>query len=258
MNTSVNPKLLPFLDHPAPIPFAHRGGAGVFPENTLPAFKNAIDIGYKYLETDVHLTKDREVIAFHDESLERVANISEKISDLTLKELSQIKIDNYATIPTLLELLELFPEAKINIDPKSDSVVTPLIELIEKTNSISRVCIGSFSDKRLKQIHKSLGPKLCVSAGPKSVMKFLAGKYARINSRFTYHCLQVPERSGPVKVVTREFVQRAHAKGLQVHVWTIDDPDKMHELLDLGVDGLMTDEPSTLKDVLIERKTWWD
>ena len=123
----MNPKLLPFLDHPAPIPFAHRGGAGVFPENTLPAFKNAIDIGYKNLETDVHLTKDREVIAFHDESLERVANISEKISDLTLKELSQIKIDNYATIPTLLELLELFPQAKINIDPKSDSVVTPLI-----------------------------------------------------------------------------------------------------------------------------------
>ena len=258
MGSLINPKSLPFLEHPGPIPFAHRGGAGDFPENTLPAFRNAIELGYKHLETDVHLTKDGKVVAFHDESLDRVTDHSGKISDFTLNEISQIQIGGSEKIPTLLELLESFPEAKINIDPKSDNVVFPLIELLQTTNSISRVCVGSFSDKRIKQIRSSLGSQLCVSAGPKSVMKFLAERYTFSFSRFNYHCLQVPQRSGPVKIVTKDFVERAHAKGLQVHVWTIDDPNEMHELLDLGVDGLMTDETSTLKDVLLERNDWWN
>jgi len=256
MASLLNPKSLPFLDYPYPIPFAHRGGAGVFPENTLPAFQNAVNSGYKYLETDVHSSKDGEVFAFHDDSLDRVTEHSGKISELTSKEISNIKIDNFAKIPTLLELLETFPEAKLNIDPKADSVVQPLTDLLKHTNSVSRVCIGSFSDKRIKHIRKELGSRLCVSAGPKKVVKFLAGKLAFSKFKSDYHCLQVPQRSGPVKIITHDFVKRAHSRGLQVHVWTVDDPYEMNELLDLGVDGLMTDEPSILKNVLIERGEW--
>ena len=258
MTPLLNPKSLPFLDHPGPIPFAHRGGAGMFPENTLPAFQNAVDMGYTYLETDVHLSKDGEVFAFHDDSLDRVTGHVGKISDFTSKEISQIKIDGFAKIPTLSELLESFPEVKINIDPKADSVVVPLINLLKFTNSVSRVCVGSFSDKRIKQIRKTLGSELCVSAGPKSVIKFLAERFRFPSSKPNYHCLQVPQRSGPVKIVTRDFVKEAHSRGLQVHVWTVDDKKEMNNLLDIGVDGLMTDEPLVLKNVLLERDDWWN
>jgi len=258
MTPLLNPKSVPFLDHLGPIPFAHRGGAGVFPENTMPAFQNAVDMGYKYLETDVHASKDGEVFAFHDDSLDRVTGHSGKISNLTSKEISKIEINGFAKIPTLSELLETFPEVKINIDPKADSVVTPLINILKHTNSVSRVCIGSFSDKRIKQIRKELGSDLCVSAGPKAVMKFLTGKFHFSKSNPDYHCLQVPQRSGPIKIITDDFVNRAHLKGLQIHVWTVDDPKEMGELLDLGVDGLMTDEPAVLKNLLLERDEWSD
>ena len=144
MTSLINPKSLLFLDHPGPIPFAHRGGAGMFPENTLPAFKNAVEMGYKYLETDVHSSKDGAVFAFHDESLERVTGRTGKISDFAATEISQIEIDGFAKIPTLIELLELFPKVKINIDPKAASVVTHLINLLKRTNSESRVCISYF------------------------------------------------------------------------------------------------------------------
>ena len=257
MTPLLNPKSLPFLDHLGPIPFAHRGGAGVFPENTLPAFQNAVDMGYKYLETDVHSSKDGKVFAFHDDSLERVTGHIGKISDMTAKEISKIEINGSAKIPTLSEILETLPEAKINIDPKADSVVVPLINLLKHTNSVSRVCIGSFSDKRIKQIHKELGDGLCISAGPKAVMKFFAGKFRSSTSKPEYDCLQVPQRSGPIKIVTHDFINKAHSRGLQVHVWTVDDQKEMNELLDLGVDGLMTDEPATLKNVLLERDEWY-
>jgi len=258
MTPLLNPKSLPFLDHLGPIPFAHRGGAGVFPENTLPAFQNAVDMGYKYLETDVHSSKDGKVFAFHDDSLERVTGHIGKISEMTSKEISKIEINGSAKIPTLSELLETFPEVKINIDPKTDSVVMPLINLLKYTNSLSRVCIGSFSDKRIKHVRKELGSGLCISAGPKAVMKFLAGKFHFSTSKPDYDCLQVPQRYGPVKIITRDFINKAHSRGLQVHVWTVDDRKEMSELLDLGVDGLMTDEPGTLKNVLLERGEWYE
>jgi len=258
MTPLLNPKSLTFLDHLGPIPFAHRGGAGVFPENTLPAFQNAVDMGYKYLETDVHSSKDGKVFAFHDDSLERVTGHIGKISEMTSKEISKIEINGSAKIPTLSELLETFPEVKINIDPKTDSVVMPLINLLKYTNSLSRVCIGSFSDKRIKHVRKELGSGLCISAGPKAVMKFLAGKFHFSTSKPDYDCLQVPQRYGPVKIITRDFINKAHSRGLQVHVWTVDDRKEMSELLDLGVDGLMTDEPGTLKNVLLERGEWYE
>ena len=194
MASLLNPKSLPFLDNTGPIPFAHRGGAGVFPENTLPAFQNAVDMGYKYLETDVHSSKDGIVLAFHDDSLDRVTGHVGKISDLTSKEISNIQINGFAKIPTLLELLETFPKVKINIDPKADSVVTPLINLLKHTNSVSRVCIGSFSDQRIKLIRKELGSGLCVSAGPKAVVRFLTGHFQFSSSKTYYHSTQVPLR----------------------------------------------------------------
>mgnify|MGYP006086776543 CR=1 FL=1 len=256
MKPSFKSKSFEFLKHNGPIPFAHRGGTTEYPENTLPAFENAVSLGYTYLETDVHATIDGEVIAFHDDSLDRLTNNDEKISQLTSREVSEVKIQEKFSIPKFIELLETFPKAKINIDPKTDSVVEPLIKILSATNSVERVCIGSFSDKRIQRIRQALGPRLCTSAGPSSVAKFLADRWGLFTKRPRYQCLQVPEHSGPVKIINKNFINRAHKGDLQVHVWTIDDSSKMHELLDLGVDGIMTDQPLILKNVLIERGLW--
>ena len=118
------------------------------------------------------------------------------------------------------------------------------------------VCIGAFSDRRLQRCRDLLGPELCTSAGPGATARFRLANFGISFSAPPWRCLQVPVRSRGVRIVDRRFVEHAHRKALQVHVWTIDDPDEMHDLLDLGVDGLMTDRPAVLRDVLVERDQW--
>ena len=138
-----------YLDHPAPIAFAHRGGALDAPENSMEAFDAAVRLGYRYLETDVHLTADGVVVALHDASLDRVADRSGAVADLTWAEVSGARIDGVGTIPRLDDLLTCFPRARFNIDPKSDAVLEPLLERLQASHALERVCIGSFSDRRV-------------------------------------------------------------------------------------------------------------
>ncbi len=233
------------------IAFAHRGGTDQLPENTIPAFRHAVDLGYRYLETDVQLTRDGYLVAFHDNDLFRTCQTKGRINEMTWQEVSRARVDGKEPIPLLAELLEEFPEAFLNIDSKSDPTVGPLIDALKKTNALSRVCIGSFSHKRISQFRAALGNQVCTSASPIEVVRWIGGNVASEPS-----CFQVPTRQGPIPVVTPRTVRSAHSAGKPIHVWTIDDAHDMKRLIDLGVDGLMTDQSITLKRVLEANNLW--
>ncbi|MGI9579516.1 MAG: glycerophosphodiester phosphodiesterase [Microthrixaceae bacterium] len=244
------------------MPFAHRGGTEAAPENSLSAFAAAVEAGFVYLETDVHLSADGVVVATHDEDLGRVSDIDGVIAEMTWADIRTARLGGSEPVPTFEELLEAFPEQKFNIDPKSDAVTEALIEALVRHNALERVCIGAFSDDRLAAIRNRLGREVCTSGGPREIAALVAASKMPGSARRAprnppaFDCVQVPLRHKRVEIVTRKFVNAAHARGIQVHVWTIDEPDEMHRLLDLGVDGIMTDRPSVLRGVLESRGTW--
>ena len=246
----------PFLDHPGVLAFAHRGGAEEVPENSLAAFQHATDLGYRYLETDVHLTSDGVVVAFHDDVLDRVTDRTGRLADLSWEEVSAARIAGTEPIPTLSDLLESFPEARINIDPKGDAVVPALARILGEFEALDRGCLGAFSDRRLEHLRSLLGPGLCTSAGPRSIAGFRVASLGLPIRQPPWHCLQVPVRSNGIRLVDRRFIAAAHDRELQVHVWTVNDPVEMQRLVELGVDGIMTDRPSILREVLDERGLW--
>jgi glycerophosphoryl diester phosphodiesterase len=242
----------PYLDWPGPIAFAHRGGTSVHPENTMPAFQHAVDLGYTYLETDVHATLDGVLVAFHDPDLSRTCGRPGRIDAMTSTELATVRVDGREPIPPFEDLVEQFPDARFNIDCKSDRAVDGLVASLRRLHCLDRVCLGGFSDRRLRRLRAMLGDGLCSSLGPAQVA---ALRYAR-RVPGGGDVAQVPVQAGPVTLVTASSVARAHRLGLQMHVWTIDDPVEMHRLFDLGVDGIMTDRPQILKDVLVGRGQW--
>ncbi len=247
----------PFLDHPGPLPFAHRGGAGDWPENTMPAFEGAVSLGYRYVETDAHVTADGICLAFHDTRLDRVTDRRGVIAELPYREVRAARVDGREPIPLMEDLLASFPDLRVNIDPKHDGAVDALAAVIRRTNAVSRVCIGSFSDARIARLRGELGDELCTSLGPKATTLLRAGSFGLPTRKPPGPCAQVPHKVRGVTVVDRRFVRQAHGLGLQVHVWTIDDPGEMHDLFDLGVDGIMTDRPAVLRQVLESRGAWY-
>ena len=247
----------PFLDHPGPLPFAHRGGASEVPENTMPAFEHAVALGYRYVETDVHATADGVLLAFHDDRLDRVTDRTGAIADLPWSEVQQARVDGKEPIPLLADLLGTWPELRVNVDPKHDAAVEPLAEILRRTGSAPRVCIGAFSDRRLDRVRALVGPELCWSMGPRQIAALVAAsRKLPGKGRLRAPCAQVPVQARGVPVVTPRFVECAHRNGIQVHVWTIDDRAEMERLLDLGVDGIMTDRPQVLREVLESRGEW--
>jgi glycerophosphoryl diester phosphodiesterase len=242
----------PFLDWSGPIPFAHRGGASDAPENTMPAFQYAVDLGYRYIETDVQVTADGVLVAFHDNDLHRTTGRRAKISELPWSEVRTALVDGAAPIPLLEDLLGTWPELRVNIDCKTDAAVGALVACLKRAAALDRVLVGGFSDARLTRLRSLLGDGLCTSLGPKGVATLRFGRPKRLPAA----AAQVPVKQGPLVVTNRAFVERAHALGLAVHVWTIDDPAEMHRLLDLGVDGLMTDKPAVLREVFESRGLW--
>lgn len=244
--------------------FAHRGGAyhpeieGL--ENTLAAFRHAAGLGYDYLETDVHLTADGVLLAFHDEVLDRVTDQQGAVRDLTLADVRRARIGGREEVPTLVDLLDAFPQARFNIDIKSDDAVEPLAILVRERELWDRVLIGSFSRRRIRRFRALTDGRVPTAADPWQVVAWRlspSARVARLLAGSGFAAFQVPHRRGRFVVVTPGLVRRAHAAGLQVHVWTIDDPAEMHALLDRGVDGLFTDRTDLLKDVLQGRGQWW-
>jgi glycerophosphoryl diester phosphodiesterase len=245
-------QLHPYLDWDGPIPFAHRGGASDVPENTMPAFQYAVDAGYHYVETDVQVTADGVLVAFHDNDLSRTCGRSGRISDLPWSEVKTALVDGVAPIPLLDDMLGTWPELRVNIDCKTNAAIPALVAALTRCNALNRVCVGAFSDARTGKVKALLGEQLCTALGPRGVTALRFGKPRRPAANVA----QVPVSEGPITVVNEKFVAKAHALGIKVHVWTIDEPVEMHRLLDLGVDGIMTDKPLILKDVFETRGIW--
>ncbi|MGP1397015.1 MAG: glycerophosphodiester phosphodiesterase [Inquilinaceae bacterium] len=250
------PSSWPYLDHPGPLAFAHRGGTEAAPENSMEAFAAAVALGYRYLETDVHATRDGVLVAFHDDTLDRVTDGAGALGDLDWADVRRARMANGEAPPLAEDLLGAWPHTRINIDPKTDAAAALLPDLIRRTDTLSRVCVGSFSDRRLARLRRALGPGLCTSMGPVAVARLRLTPVGPVLGGFDAACAQVPVARYGVRIVDRAFIAAAHRHGLQVHVWTIDDPAEMNRLLDLGVDGLMTDRPSALKQVLQARGAW--
>jgi glycerophosphoryl diester phosphodiesterase len=247
-----------FLDHPGPIPFAHRGGGIEAVENTMAAFEMSVGLGYRYLETDVQMTADGVLLAFHDDDLQRTCGRPGKISELPWSEVQTARVDGKEPIPLLEDVFGAFPSARINVEPKSTRTVDPFIDVIRRTGSADRICVGSFDGKRIERVRAAFGPKLCTSMGPTEIARWLAASWLPGGWGMPkVPVAQVPVRYKRVSIVTSRTVRAAHDHGIQVHVWTIDDPGEMDRLLDLGVDGIMTDQPSVLKAVLQRRGQWF-
>ncbi len=247
----------------AVLAFAHRGGAfhpeneGL--ENTLAAFKLAVALGFDYLETDVHVTRDGVLLAFHDSVLDRVTDRQGQIADLDYEDVRSALIGGREQVPPLADLFDGFPDARFNIDIKSAGAVPALAEFIAARVAWDRVLVGSFSQRRMNEFRRLTGGRVATSATPAEVAAFVlapTGRIADLLTRGRVAALQIPHRRGRWVVATPALVRRAHAAGKHVHVWTIDDPDEMRELLDRGVDGLMTDRTDVLRSVLLERGQW--
>lgn len=234
-----------YLDPPGPRVLAHRGLALEAPENTLLAFEKAIAAGVAYLETDVHVTSDRVAVVAHDPSLRRVADRDVEVSQLTMAELRRVDLGRGQGFCSLEEALDAFGAARFNIDVKVDAATSPAVAALTRTRAGSRVLLTSFSDRRRRRLGE-LVPDAVTSAGRAGVIRswlasLVGSRRAMIRALAGAVALQVPERVGPVALVTPRFVRAAHEAGAEVHVWTVNDPARMTRLLDLGVDGIVTD-----------------
>ncbi len=247
----------PFLDHPGPIPFAHRGGGKEQPENSMAAFSNAVSLGYGHIETDVQATRDGVAVVFHDASLDALTDRGGKISDLTWNEVRPARIAGREPLVRLDDLLGAWPDLRINLEPKTDQAVEPLADAVRRAGAVERVCVGSFSGARVRRARQLLGPELCTSLGPLGVIRVrLASLGLPAGGSFVEGAAQVATHHYGLRVVDRNFLEAAAWHGLQVHVWTVDQEAEMVRLLDLGVDGIMSGRPSLLKAVLQRRGQW--
>lgn len=223
----------------------------------MAAFERAVGLGYRYLETDVRVTSDGVALAFHDIRLDRVTDHRGRVCDLPWAQVRHARIGGRERIPILAELLDAWPETRVNIDIKARHCVAPTIDAIRRTHSIDRVCVGAFSGSRVAEVRRALGPRLCTALGPREALALRAAPTLRRSGRpGLARCAQVPARIGWVPFVDARYLRTAHGLGLPVHVWTVNDRAEMIRLLDLGVDGLMTDAADVLRDVLVQRGQW--
>ena len=227
--------------------YVHRGDAVNFTENTMEAFQDAVNLGYKYVETDLRMTKDGEIVTFHDESIYRVSGEQVNISDLTYDELSNIKLIRGGQIPKLSEVLENFPETRFNIDLKIKGLVNKVANIIDSHNAYDRICIASFNSSTLRSF-KKIRNQACISMGILDVVFFKLFNFL-ISS---VDCIQIPQNWKGVNVLNNHLIKTAHSKNLKIHVWTINSKTEMKSLIDMKVDGIMTDEALLLKEVCSE------
>ena len=243
----------PFFEGYDFYPFVHRGGDEEKTENTLEAFQYSSDLGFIFMETDVQSTSDGKVVIFHDSDLKRVAGINKKVSELTFKEIKDVNLTTGGKIPSLEETLHSFPNLRFNIDIKVDSAVEETIRIVKSHHALNRVCLAAFSTNRLNSIRHLTGLDLCSSMGQAEVVRLLLSSYGLNFKVSPGFCAQVPVSQFGIPIVTRKFIKKVHDLNKLIHVWTIDETEEMYRLIDLGVDGLMTDKPTVLKKALVAR-----
>lgn len=246
----------------APVLYAHRGAAKELPENTLPAFLRALAIGADALEMDVHLTRDGHVVVAHDATAERTAGIPRAIADATLAEVKTWNVgasrgaSGTFAIPTLAEVLDAIPRAPINIDIKRHGAIAAraVVSVITQRRASARVLLTSFDARTIAEVRR-LGYEGPTGLGAIDLAALALAPRALARRFVAGAAAQVPRRSGPFAFDTRAFIDKAHALGLAVHFWTIDDPSEAERLLDLGADGIMTDDPAAIVPVFARRRT---
>lgn len=241
-----------FLAGPSPAAFAHRGFAPDGDENSMAAFERAVALGYTYLETDVRVTSDGVALAFHDVRLDRVTDRHGRVQSLPWVRVREARIAGREPIPLLTDLLGAWRHVRINLDVKCGPAVAPTVAAIRRTGTLRRVCVGAFSARRIAAVRRALGPSLCTSLSPSEAV----GLRVRAGAGVAGRCAQVPARIGRTLFVDSSYVATAHRIGVAVHAWTVNDPAEMTRLLELGVDGIMTDRADVLRDLLVARGQW--
>lgn len=262
----------PYLHGPYPRAYAHRGWhtdelAGC--ENTLAAFTRAVDEGFSYLELDVHATADGVAVVHHDATLDRTTDGAGAIAALPAAALADVRVRGREPVPTLEQVLTALPATRVTVELKSAAVVVPVLAVLDRLDAWHRVCLGGFDDRWLARARAGAGPRLCTSLGQTSALglrtrAWLDAAPARLRPLTARMptvpvrgaLAQLPRRHGAVTVVDAALLRTAHAAGIEVHVWTVDEPAEMAELLDLGVDGLLSDRPDLLRALLRERGAW--
>ncbi len=244
-----------FLDWDAPIPVSHRGGAAEHPENTMAAFAASVAMGYRYVETDVHATSDGVPVAFHDHTLDRATDITGEISTLPFADVRRARVGE-EPIPRLDDVLGTWPELRVHIDAKHLAAAAPLVAAVERTQAHDRVCIGAFSDRTVHALRRLSGGRICTWMGRAEIFALRLASFGVPVPRSVAGCTQVPVRQGRLPLVDRRFVVTARRRGVGVHVWTVNDRPAMERLLDLGVDAILSDRPTLLKQVFVERGIW--
>lgn len=263
----------PFFDVPVPTVIGHRGASGELPENTVAAFGHAVTDGAAILESDVHITRDGALVLIHDDLLERTTNGSGRVADHTLAELRALDAGYRFSpqgngtfpyrgkglgIPTLEETLETFPALRFNIEIKerSAALIEGTLALVRRLGIEERVLLAAAEDPIMADLRAHLrktDARCAVGASAGDVLGFVRSALDGAPPPPGPMALQVPPGFASRPLVTREFVDHAHAHGLVVHVWTVNDPAEMHRLLDLGVDGIMSDFPARVTKVVAER-----
>ena len=237
--------------------YAHRGGALEACENSPAAFASAVGLGFDFLETDVRPTSDGVAVLHHDATLDRTTDLMGPVRQHSWRRVRRAVLGDGQSPWRLEDLLDAFPHAHVNIDLKEAGVVSPALDAIRRTRAWSRVTITSFSTARLRTVRRLTPSWVETSAGPREVVAHRLGVASwHLRGTRLPHRLQVPDRIRGRLVVDAGFLARARARSLAVDVWTVNDAADMRRLLDLGVDGIMTDVPSVLRDVLAERGTW--
>ncbi len=241
-----------------PLAIAHRGGAGLAAENTLEAFERSYALGLRYLETDVRVTADGVPLAFHDATLRRVTGRPGAVSSRTYAEIRRLKVLGGHRIPTLTELFAAHPDACFTVDLKDERAIEPVAAVLRESGVAARVCVAGAWDGWLRALRTRVGPELTTALGWRDLAVLVACSHARVNypGSLSGGFAHVPLTLGRLPIAGERLIERAHRLGIRVIVWTVDDPYRMHRLLDVGADGIITDRPDLLREVLIARGQW--
>jgi len=253
----------------SPVAIAHRGSRVLWPENTDTSFSAAYELGYRHFETDLHLTADGALVCFHDPTVERTTNAIGRVEDFTLADLQTLDAgyrhgtvdgfafrDRGARVPTLKWLLSTFPDVSVVVDMKGEGLAGPLAALIDELEVHERLIVGSFVDAKLAEFRAITNGRVATSSGTTLARLWVLASRVGRGAGGDISALQLPTHLRGVRVVDERLVAAAHGAGIQVHVWTVNEPGEMNRLLDMGVDGLITDRPDLLKELLIERGEW--
>jgi glycerophosphoryl diester phosphodiesterase len=256
---------VPYLDGEYPIRFAHRGSRVLWPENTVVAFEGAAALGYVYIETDVRITRDGVVVVFHDDTLDRTTNGKGPVKDWLFDDIKHLDAGWWfdpdagfpqrgrdAVVSSLDDVFERFPDVRFNIDLKGPGLEWPVADVVRRHGREKMVMIGSFRGHRIGKFRRVTDGAVATSAGPAAALLLYSASRLGKTVSTRASAFQVPFDYRGI-TIDEKFVVAAHAADAHVHCWTVNEATDMQRLLDVGVDGIVTDRPDILNEVLAQR-----